>query len=148
MKAGFLQKLVEKLDRVDPGEVQNFVARLLKEKGFLERVFDALQEGVIVLDAEGVITYLNRGACQLFGLEEEDAEGAALGTKIRGLEWEPLVRGAPRREPRSRGLLSGESLPEFLPGADRGGRSGERHARLCHDREGHHAGAPGRGRED
>lgn len=92
MKAGFLQKLVEKLDRVDPGEVQNFVTRLLKEKGFLERVFDALQEGVIVLDAEGVITYLNRAACRLFGLNEEDAEGTALGTKIRGLEWEPLVR--------------------------------------------------------
>lgn len=91
MKAGFLHKLVERLDRVDPGEVQNFVARLLKEKGFLEHVFDALQEGVIVLDLEGVITYLNRAACQLFGMKEEEAEGAALGAKISGLDWEPLV---------------------------------------------------------
>ena len=92
MKSGFLHKLVEKLDRVDPEEVQGFVSRLLEEKGFLERVFDALQEGVIVLDVAGMITYLNRAACRLFGIAEEEAEGAALGTQIRGLDWEALVQ--------------------------------------------------------
>ena len=92
MKAGFLHKLVEKLDRVDPEEVQGFVSRLLEEKGFLERVFDALQEGVIVLDVAGMITYLNRAACRLFGLAEAAAEGAELGTKIRGLDWAALVQ--------------------------------------------------------
>jgi hypothetical protein len=38
MKPGFLDKLVAKLDRVDPKVVQTLVDRLLKEKGFFVEV--------------------------------------------------------------------------------------------------------------
>ena len=48
MKSGFLEKLVARLDRVEHGEVQQLVTRLIREKGFLEKVFEALQEGVIL----------------------------------------------------------------------------------------------------
>ncbi len=92
MKTGFLQKLIERLDRVEPEEVQNYLLRLLQEKGFLERVFDALQEGVVVLDPGGTITYVNRAACRLFGLSQEEALGEEVGVKIRGLEWDALAR--------------------------------------------------------
>ena len=44
MKSGFLDKLIEKMDRVDPEEVQRYVLKAVQEKGFLENVFDTCDE--------------------------------------------------------------------------------------------------------
>jgi signal transduction histidine kinase len=93
MKAGFLEKLIERLGRIGPEEVQNYFLRLAQEKGFLETVFNAIQEGIIVTDSKGRITYLNDAACGLFGLESGDAIGKRLDERIRGLNWESLTRG-------------------------------------------------------
>lgn len=90
MKSGFLEKLVARLDRVVPGDVQQIVTRLIREKGFLEKVFEALHEGVIILDPNGVIGFLNHAACQFFGLDPEKAMGEEISTQIRGLDWQSL----------------------------------------------------------
>ncbi|MEY4242445.1 MAG: hypothetical protein RLZZ245_30 [Verrucomicrobiota bacterium] len=95
MKSGFLEKLVARLDRVVPGDVQQLVTRLIREKGFLEKVFEALHEGVIVLDPHGAIDFLNPAACQLFGIDGERAIGESISSQIRGLDWETL--GKPGR---------------------------------------------------
>ncbi|PYJ55666.1 MAG: PAS domain-containing sensor histidine kinase, partial [Verrucomicrobia bacterium] len=92
MKAGFVEKLIERLGRIGPEEVQNYFLRLAQEKGFLETVFNAIQEGVIVTDSNGRITYLNEAACALFGLESADAIGNRLAERIRGLDWESLTK--------------------------------------------------------
>ena len=92
MKAGFLEKLIERLGRIGPEEVQNYFLRLAQEKGFLETVFNAIQEGIIVTDSKGRITYLNDAACELFGLEAGDAIGKRLDERIRGLDWESLTQ--------------------------------------------------------
>ena len=68
MKSGFLDKLIDRVDRVETGEVQNYLIQLSREKGFLEQVFEALQEGVIILNSEGKITYLNSAARRIFGV--------------------------------------------------------------------------------
>lgn len=86
MKSGFLDKLVARLDRVEPGEVQQIVTRLIQEKGFLENVFEALHEGLIILDPDGKILFLNRAACQFFGLDPSSTLGEKISTKIRGLD--------------------------------------------------------------
>ncbi len=95
MKSGFLEKLVARLDRVVPGDVQQLVTRLIREKGFLEQVFEALHEGVIILDPNGVIGFLNHAACQFFGLDPERATGEIISSQIRGLDWATL--GKPGR---------------------------------------------------
>ena len=92
MKSGFLEKLVARLDRVEHGEVQQIVTRLIHEKGFLEKVFEALQEGVIVLDPQGVIGFVNQAACGFFGLDPEKAMGEHLSTQVRGLDWKSLAK--------------------------------------------------------
>lgn len=95
VKSGFLEKLVARLDRVESGEVQQIVTRLLHEKGFLEKVFEALREGVIILDPDGVIGFVNQAACQFFGLDRERATGEVISSQIRGLDWQTL--GKPGR---------------------------------------------------
>ena len=94
MKAGFLEKLIERLGRIGPEEVQNYFLRLAEEKGFLETVFNAIQEGIIVTDSKGRITYLNDAACGLFGLEAGDVIGKRLDERIRGLDWESLTKSS------------------------------------------------------
>src|SRR4029079_6156546 len=90
MKAGFLDKLIERLGRIGPEEVQNYLLRLAQEKGLIETVFNAIQEGIIVTDAKGNITYINDAACALFGLEAEKSIGKRLDERVRGLDWESL----------------------------------------------------------
>jgi signal transduction histidine kinase len=92
MKAGFLEKLIERLGRIGPEEVQNYFLRLAQEKGFLETVFNAIQEGIIVTDSKGRITYLNDAASGLFGLEAVEAIGKPLDERVRGLDWESLTK--------------------------------------------------------
>jgi signal transduction histidine kinase len=92
MKAGFLEKLIERLGRIGPEEVQNYFLRLAQEKGFLETVFNAIQEGIIVTDSKGRITYLNDAACRLFGLETAEAIGKPLDERVRGSDWESLTK--------------------------------------------------------
>jgi two-component system, sporulation sensor kinase E len=90
MRSGFIDKLIERIRRVQPEEVQNYLVRLAHEKGFLERIFDALQEGVIVTDIQGKIQFINAAAAQLFGVEPEEAFGRPLEEKLRGLNWTSL----------------------------------------------------------
>ena len=92
MKAGFVEKLIGRLGKIDPNDVQNYFLRLAQEKGFLETVFNAIQEGIIVTDVKGRITYLNEAACELFGLENQDSIGKRLDERVRGLDWENLAR--------------------------------------------------------
>jgi signal transduction histidine kinase len=92
MKAGFVEKLIERLGRIGPEDAQNYFLRLAQEKGFLETVFNAIQEGIIVTDSKGRITYLNDAACGLFGLQGGEAAGKRLDERIRGLDWESLTQ--------------------------------------------------------
>src|SRR5213595_180668 len=94
MKAGFLEKLIERLGRIGPEDVQNYFLRLAQEKGFLETVFNAIQEGIIVTDSKARITYLNDAACGVFGLEAGEGSGKRLDERIRGLDWESLTRSS------------------------------------------------------
>ena len=87
MKAGFLDKLLSKFDRLPAEELQAFLMRLVQEKGFFEQVFEALEEGVIVCDAAGAITFINRAACKFFGLVAESAAGKQLDEAVRGFHW-------------------------------------------------------------
>ena len=91
MKSGFLDKLIERLGRIGPEEVQNYLLQLAQEKGLIETVFNAIQEGIIVTDAKARITYVNDAACELFGLEAEKSIGKRLDERVRGLDWDSLV---------------------------------------------------------
>lgn len=91
MKAGFVDKLLDRLNRVAPDEVHAHVARLLQEKGLLENVFQALQEGVLLVDSHGIITYLNAAAGRLFGMDPDEAIGNPLGKYVKELDWHTLA---------------------------------------------------------
>jgi PAS domain S-box-containing protein len=92
MKSRFIDKFLDHVDRVGPEELQGHVLRIVQEMGFLEKVFDALREGVIVTDEGGLIHYLNLAACEFFGINRQEAVGQPVISKVRGLDWEQLVK--------------------------------------------------------
>lgn len=91
MNSGFLDKLIERIGRIGPEEVSAYILRLAQEKGFLETIFNAIHEGIIVTDPSGVISFVNDAACSLFGLQKNDCTGKPLSERIRGLDWKALV---------------------------------------------------------
>jgi PAS domain S-box-containing protein len=102
MRRGFLDKLIERIALVQPGQVQNYLVEIAREKGFLETIFNAILEGVIVTDPKGRVIYLNRSACGFFGIEAETSLGRPLEDVVRGLDWAQL--GGPGDEVISRDL--------------------------------------------
>jgi len=90
LKTSFLDKLIGRIERVDPQSLQSVVLKLAREKGFLETLFNTIQEGVIVTDAEGRMTYLNAAAGQLLGIDPERAAGEPLSRYFRDLDWEKI----------------------------------------------------------
>ncbi len=90
MTPSFLEKLLNRLDRVSPDQVQGVLLRLVQEKGFLERVFESLQEGVIILTPDGLTTFVNHAAGRFFGLDVAQAVGRPLHEVITGLQWDSL----------------------------------------------------------
>jgi two-component system, sporulation sensor kinase E len=92
MKSGFFDKIVKRMDRLEPADVQRYLLRLVQEKGFFEKVFEALQEGVILLDAEGTVTYVNRAACGFFAFDRDLIVGRKLGEGLRGFDLDALTK--------------------------------------------------------
>jgi PAS domain S-box-containing protein len=90
MTRGFLEKLIDRIQRVQPDDVQSYLIDLAREKGFLETIFNAILEGIIVTDPKGRIIYLNPAACTFFGLRGGEQLGRPLGEAIRGLDWSSL----------------------------------------------------------
>lgn len=86
MKRGFLDKLINRLGVVQPADVQGYLVELAREKGFLETIFNAILEGVIVTDPKGRIIWLNKAACGFFAIEAEPSMGRPIRDVVRGLD--------------------------------------------------------------
>ncbi len=88
--SNFLDRLVERLDRLDPASVQNYVLKLVRDKGFLETIFNTIHEGIIVIGRDLRIRYVNAVVRDLLGIPEK-AEGQALDRYLPDVDWNALM---------------------------------------------------------
>jgi two-component system, sporulation sensor kinase E len=101
MKAGFIDKLVEKLNKLDPQNLQAQFLRLSQEKGVLETVFNALRlletifnalhDGIIVLDPDGSIAYANSAAAAMLGFTRDAAHQQHISKYLKEIEWQKIL---------------------------------------------------------
>ena len=91
MKNTFLDKLLNRLDRVGHADLQAYLQRLSKEKGFFETIFNTLQEGIVVVDARGRIQYLNHAITTLLGLDPAKVLGSPMSQHLKELDWPSLL---------------------------------------------------------
>jgi PAS domain S-box-containing protein len=92
MDRGFIDKLVERIRHVEPADVGHYLQLLSEEKGFLETIFNAILEGVIVTDPQDRIIYLNKAACSFFGMDGTSTIGRNLREAIPGLDLNAVAR--------------------------------------------------------
>lgn len=107
---GFLDRLIERMDRLDPASLQTYVLRLAREKGLLETVFNTIREGVIVIDRARRIRFLNTASKLLLGIGE-DARDQRLDRYLREVDWRSLLRADPEQWHR----LSRQEIEVFYP---------------------------------
>jgi two-component system, sporulation sensor kinase E len=91
MKPGFFEKLVDRLDHLDKGSLQTYFLRLAREKGLMETIFQALEEGIIVLDPDAQISYANRAAEQFLGFGLDDAQGTPIERYLKDIHWDLVL---------------------------------------------------------
>lgn len=84
-KPSSLERMLERLETLDAPTLATLAQRLGRERGLFERVFNVLQEGVLVVDADGEIAYANAAAHRLLGLREADSAAPTLWRLVPGL---------------------------------------------------------------
>ena len=72
MKAGGLDKILGRLEDLDTVNLNILVQRLARERNLQESVFNTIQDGILVIDSDGLIQYANQAACPLIGLKSND----------------------------------------------------------------------------
>jgi two-component system, sporulation sensor kinase E len=91
VKNTFLDKLLNRIDRVGQGDLQVYLQRLNNEKGFFETIFNTLQEGIVVVDSQGKILYLNHGITTLLGIDPARAMGTPISQHLKELDWPTIL---------------------------------------------------------
>jgi PAS domain S-box-containing protein len=91
MASGFFDRLVARIDKLDPESLQAQMLRLAQERGFLETIFQTIQEGVLVIDNEGRLLYANRAAEKLTGIDFVRSKGRSILRFLREWDWEHLL---------------------------------------------------------
>jgi PAS domain S-box-containing protein len=91
MPSGFFDRLVARIDKLDPESLQAQMMRLSQERIFLEAISQTIQEGVLVIDNEGTLLYANRAAEKMTGLEFARTKGRSVLRLLRDWDWEHLL---------------------------------------------------------
>ena len=88
-KSSFLDKVLGRIGRLDAEGLQTVVQRLARERGFLETLFNTIEDGVLVVDEAGRILYFNQAVTRFLGLQPQ-VEGQPVAKFIPGLDWEKI----------------------------------------------------------
>ncbi|MBO7687719.1 MAG: PAS domain-containing protein [Kiritimatiellae bacterium] len=90
----FLDKVAQRLDKLDSADRLRQFRQLADEIGFFESVFDTLKEGVLVVSPEGELLYANNAAEALTGSPCSKTRGKPVRKAIPGWDWGNLLRPA------------------------------------------------------
>jgi PAS domain S-box-containing protein len=90
-KSSFLDKVLNRIHRLDSEGLQTVVQRLARERNFLETLFNTIEDGVLVVDENGRALYFNQAVTQLIGLDSE-GEGQLITHFLPELDWENISK--------------------------------------------------------
>ncbi len=91
VKKNFLDRFTERVEDVDAGSRQAYILRLVREHGFLETVFNVIEEGVLVIDRKLRIRYFNRAARELLALPSNLGD-IRVSQLLQGVDWRRILR--------------------------------------------------------
>jgi PAS domain S-box-containing protein len=99
--SNFLDKVLGRIGRLDAEGLQTVVQRLARERKFLETLCNAIEDGVVVVDEQGRILYLNHAVTQLLNWLPEQVEGRPIKELLPELDWDSLTAVGPNGRQRT-----------------------------------------------
>ena len=86
----FLDRFTERFDDLDTSSRQAYILRLARDRGFFEAVFNAVEEGIMVVDKSLHIRYHNRAADELLALPEDPGQ-LRVSQLLQGVDWKRIL---------------------------------------------------------
>src|ERR1700722_7916688 len=90
-KSSFLDKVLGRIGRLDAEGLQNVVQRLARERSFLETLFNTIEDGVLVVDEQGLVIYFNQAVTRLIGLQPGEEE-LPISKILPEVDWQKIAR--------------------------------------------------------
>ena len=90
-KSSFVEKVLGRINRLDTEGLQTVVQRLARERQFLETLFNAIEDGVLVVDEKARVLYANESVTRLLGLPTTAIEGELITEILPELDWRKIV---------------------------------------------------------
>ena len=85
MKNSGLDKILGRIEDLDSVNLGILVQRLARERAMQETVFNTIQDGILVIDSDGVVQYANVAAFDLIGLKQSDIGSTRLWKMVPDL---------------------------------------------------------------
>lgn len=85
----FFEKIIGNLETADKSNIQAVLQRAARERSFFQTVFNAVNEGIIVIDTDLKIQYVNHSAKTILGIPEK-YEDQPINRFFRDLEWRKM----------------------------------------------------------
>jgi two-component system, sporulation sensor kinase E len=100
-KSSFVDRVLGRIGRLDAEGLQTVVQRLVRERRFLETVFNAIEDGVLVVDENGRVIYFNQAVTRLLNWNPEQVEGRSITELLPELAWASLSAPGPNGRQRA-----------------------------------------------
>ncbi|MBN2329366.1 MAG: PAS domain-containing protein [Candidatus Omnitrophica bacterium] len=68
MKHGFLRRILARADKIDKEQIVDYMREIAQERDLLVLIFESMIEGMIVVDADENVVYINQSARRILGL--------------------------------------------------------------------------------
>ena len=86
----FFDRFSARFESLDASSRQAGLALLMKERGFFETVFNAVEDGILVIDRELHLRYFNRAAKELLALPE-NTSALRLNQLLPDIDWRQII---------------------------------------------------------
>jgi two-component system, sporulation sensor kinase E len=90
-KSSFLDKVLGRIGRLDAHGLQTVVQRLARERSFLEMLFNIIEDGVLVVDENSRIIYINQAVTRILHWNPEAVEGQLIGRVLPEIDWKQIL---------------------------------------------------------
>ena len=89
-RKNFFDRFSARFESLDASSRQAGLALLMRERGFFETVFNAVEDGILVIDRQLHLSYFNRAARELLGLPENTA-ALRLNQLLPDVDWKQII---------------------------------------------------------
>jgi two-component system, sporulation sensor kinase E len=110
-KSSFVDRVLGRIGRLDSEGLQTVVQRLARERLFLETLFNAIEDGVLVVDEHGRIIYFNQAVTRLLNWDPEQVEGHPIAELLPEMDWGGISAPGPNGRQRATHLEFEVSYP-------------------------------------